>query len=269
LLEREPIALNTLAELNHEIALKDLRGGRQTHLVCQRRASEIWRNNGMIKVWGRPTSINTQRVLWALADSDIPHELVLASATMGPKGHISKGGAAFGVVNTPAYRAMNPNGTVPTIDDDGFILWESNAILMWLALKRAPEVLSGGDPRRLARALQWMSWTNERLEPLLHTLVMELVRLPEAERDPAKVEKARVAILGPLGRLEAHLAGQSYVAGDRFTIGDIPTGAAVYRWLVFDLEQPDMPNIVAWQNRLSERKGFRAHVASPEFHLSG
>jgi glutathione S-transferase len=223
----------------------------------------------MVTVWGRPTSLNTQRVLWALADSDAPYELILASATMGPNGHISKGGAAFGIVNTPAYRAMNPNGTVPTIDDDGFILWESNAILMWLALKRAPEVLSGGDPRHLARALQWMSWTNERLEPLLHILVMELVRLPEAERDAVKVEKARVAILGPLGVLEAHLARQPYVTGDRFTIGDIPTGAAVYRWLAFDLERPDMPNIVAWQNRLSERKGFCAHVASRDFHLSG
>src|SRR5262249_60373302 len=90
------------------------------------------RKCGTIKVWGRPTSINTQRVRWALADSDIPHELILASATMGPNGHVSKGGAAFGIVNTAAYRAMNPNGTVPTIDDDGFILWETNAVLRWL-----------------------------------------------------------------------------------------------------------------------------------------
>lgn len=223
----------------------------------------------MIKVWGRPTSIHTQRVLWALADGDVPHELILASATMGPKGHVSKGGTAFGIVDTPAYRAMNPNGTVPTIDDDGFFLWESNAILMWLALKRAPQVLSGGDPQHLARALQWMSWTNGRLEPLLHTLVMELVRLPETERDAAKVEEARMTMLDPLGVLEARLAHQAYVAGDRFTVGDIPTGAAVYRWLVFDLERPDMPNIAAWQARLAARKGFRAHVAPREFHLAG
>jgi glutathione S-transferase len=223
----------------------------------------------MIKVWGRPTSIHTQRVLWALTDSDLPFELILASATMGPQGHVSKGGPAFGIVNTPAYRAMNPNGTVPTIDDDGFVLWESNAILMWLALKRAPEVLSGGDPQHLARALQWMSWTNERLEPLLHTLVMELVRLPEAQRDPAKVEHARAAMLSRLAALEEHLSRQPYLAGDRFTIGDIPSGAAVYRWLVFDLERPAMPNIEAWQGRLGERKGFRVHVAPRDFHRSG
>jgi len=107
------------------------------HLAHRREASASQRKCGTIKVWGRPTSINTQRVRWALADSDIPHELILASATMGPNGHVSKGGAAFGIVNTAAYRAMNPNGTVPTIDDDGFILSESNAILIWLALKRA------------------------------------------------------------------------------------------------------------------------------------
>jgi glutathione S-transferase len=127
---------------------------------------------------------------------------------------------------------MNPNGTVPTIDDDGFILWDSNAILLWLALKRGSDVLSGGDPQHLARALQWMSWTNENLEPILHTLVMELVRLPKSERDPAKLDEACIAISRPLDMLNAQLARQPFVAGDRFTIGDIPAGAAIRRWLV-------------------------------------
>ena len=124
---------------------------------------------------------------------------------MGPDGHVSKGGAPFGVVNTPAYRAMNSNGTVPTMDDDGLVLWESNAILLWLALKRAPQVLSG-DAEQLARATHWMNWTNGRLEPLLPVLVMERVRLPEAERDPVKVEKARAAMIEAFGVLETRLA---------------------------------------------------------------
>jgi len=222
----------------------------------------------MIRVWGRQTSIHTQRVLWALADADLPYELTLASATMGPQGHVSKGGAPFGVVDTPAYRAMNPNGTVPTIEDDGLILWESNAILMWLALRHAPDRLSG-DAQQLARAVQWMTWTNGRVEPLLHTLVMELVRLPEARRDPAKVEQTRIATVEVFGMLEAHLANQPYVAGNRFTLGDIPTGAAVYRWLVFDLQRPPMPKMAAWQARLAEHRGFRLHVAPREFHLAG
>src|SRR5262245_54964244 len=187
---------------------------------------------------------------------------------MGPQGHVSKGGAPFGVVDTPAYRAMNPNGTVPTIEDDGFVLWESNAILTWLAMRHAPDVLSG-DAQELARAVQWMTWTNGRIEPLLHTLVMELVRLPEAQRDPAKIEQTRIATVEVLNMLEAHLANQRYVAGNRFTLGDIPTGAAVYRWLVFGLQGPPMPNIAAWQDRLAEHKGFRLHVAPLELHLAG
>ena len=223
----------------------------------------------MIKMWGRPTSICTQRVLWALTDAAIPYEMTLASATMGPKGHVSKGGPAFGIVDEPWYRAMNPNGTVPTIDDDGFIMWESNAILVWLATGRAPEVLYGGDPKLLARATQWMNWTNEHLEPLLHTLVMELVRLHPDKRNPAELEQARKDMFAPLGMLDAHLARQPYVAGDRFTIGDIPTGAAVYRWQVFGLKGPETPNIAAWQKQLAARKGFQQHVAPPEFHLGG
>src|SRR6476646_4001522 len=129
----------------------------------------------MIKIWGRPTSIHTQRVLWALADVDLPYELTLASATMGPQGHVSKGGTPFGVVNTPAYLAMNPNGTVPTIDDNGLILWESNAILMWLALRHAPDLLSG-DAQQQARAVQWMTWINGPVEPLLHTLCLSAIQ---------------------------------------------------------------------------------------------
>src|SRR6516162_8536348 len=129
----------------------------------------------MLRIWGRSTSICTQRALWALEETGVPYDLILASATMGPNGHVSKGGAPFGIVDTPAYRAMNPNGTVPTIDDDGFVLWESNAIVLYLAAKYAPRQLYGEDLGRLARASQWMSWTNEHLEPHLHTLVMELV----------------------------------------------------------------------------------------------
>ena len=83
----------------------------------------------MLRIWGRPTSICTQRVLWAAVEAGRDFELILASATMGENGHVSTGAAPFGVVDSAAYREMNPNGTIPTIDDDGFVLWESNAIV--------------------------------------------------------------------------------------------------------------------------------------------
>jgi glutathione S-transferase len=220
-----------------------------------------------MKIWGRPNSICTQRVLWALAEADVPYQLTLASATMGPQGHISAGGAPFGVVDTPAYAAMNPNRTVPTIDDDGFVLWESNAIVAYVAQRYAPQRLFGGDLRSFALASQWMAWTNEHLEPWLHTLVMELVRLPPARRDATAAEAARQGVLASLRLLDAHLANAPFVAGASFTMGDIPAGAAAYRWRLFVPGAPPLPHLAAWQARLAERDGFHRHVAPPEFHM--
>jgi len=223
----------------------------------------------MLRIWGRSTSICTQRALWALEETGVPYDLILASATMGPNGHVSKGGAPFGIVDTPAYRAMNPNGTVPTIDDDGFVLWESNAIVLYLAAKYAPRQLYGEDLGRLARASQWMSWTNEHLEPHLHTLVMELVRLPPAQRNKARAQAAFEAIMNPLAMIEEQLGRHAYVAGDSFTIGDIPTGCAVQRWRLLAGSGPSMPQLDAWLRLLAARPGFARHVAPAEFHTSG
>lgn len=221
----------------------------------------------MLKIWGRRNSAHTQRVLWLCEEAGLPYELILASATMGPDGHISGGGSAFGVVDTPEYRAMNPNGTIPTIDDDGFVLWESNTISRYLAQRYAPQALFGDDIKTLGLASQWMDWTNTQLEPALHILVMELVRLPEAERDPAALEATRQGILPALQRLNDHLAARAYVAGDDFTIGDIAPATAVRRWCVFALEAPSMPHLAAWQARMAERDGFRRHIEPPEFHM--
>ena len=99
----------------------------------------------MLKLWGRPTSARTLKVLWALAEIGIEFDFILASATMGPEGSVDKGNRPFGVVDTAEYRAINPNGTVPTIDDAGFTLWESNSIVRYLAMKYAPDLMYGGD----------------------------------------------------------------------------------------------------------------------------
>ncbi|MCH9046205.1 MAG: glutathione S-transferase N-terminal domain-containing protein, partial [SAR324 cluster bacterium] len=138
----------------------------------------------MLKIWGRPTSTCTMKVLWTCEEAGLPFQLILASATMGPQGHISRG-PPYGVVDTPTYRALNPNGTVPTIDEDGFILWESNTIVRYLARRHAP-FLYGNDERTFALASQWMDWETQ-LVPFLHTLVMEMVRLPPEGRTPAAV----------------------------------------------------------------------------------
>ena len=184
----------------------------------------------MIKIWGRPNSICTQRALWACAEADVDYDLELASATMGPDGHVSQGGQPFGHVDTPAYRAMNPNGTVPTIDDSGTILWDSIAIVAHVATKYGPDALYRGSDEVMAKALQWMCWTNEHLEPLLHTLVMEVVRLAPDLRDPADLERARQETITKLEIIDRQLATRRYLADDEFTMGDIPAGATVYRF---------------------------------------
>lgn len=221
----------------------------------------------MLKLWGRPTSTNTQRVLWTLAEAQVPYELVPASATMGSGGHISLGNAPYGVVDTDAYRRMNPNGTIPTIDDGGFVLWESNAIVAYLARRYAPARLFGNDEETFARALQWMSWVNYSIDPAMHVLIMHLERLPEEKRSAGAVETARQEILRKLGMLEARLERSRYLAGPEFSIADIPAGISTVRWTHCGLACPCLPRVEDWLARLGERSGFREFVAPRDRHF--
>ena len=221
----------------------------------------------MLKVWGRPTSTNTQRVLWTLVEAEVPYELILASGTTGAKGYIWQGQAPFGIVDTAAYRSMNPNGTIPTISDGDFTLWESNAIVAYLARRHAPEKLFGSNEQTFARALQWMSWANYKLDPPTHALIMHLERLPADQRRPETVEASRKDVIRALELMEAHLERSQYFAGAAFSIGDIPLGISIQRFLHFQLERPLMPRVERWLGRLIERDGFRKHVAPRDKHL--
>lgn len=222
-----------------------------------------------LKLWGRPTSARTLKVLWALAEIGLEFDFILASATMGESGHVSKGGDPYGVVDTPDYRKMNPNGTVPTIDDDGFILWESNSIVRYLAMQYAPDLLYGNDIRTFASASRWMDWENNELLHGQHILVMQLVRLPEEQRDPDELEAARQELLKPFGILDNVLSKTRFVAGDQFTMGDIPLGIRAHRWHLFDIERPAMPHLERWYAEIRERPAFKKWIADPAHHLSG
>ena len=195
--------------------------------------------------------------------------MILASGTMGPNGSVDKGNEPYGVVDTPEYLAMNPNGTVPTIKDGDFTLWESNSVIQYLAMKYAPEPLFGDDLETFASASRWMDWEGNMFLPHQHTLVMHLVRLPPEERDPAQVEGARQALLRPLKIIDSQLAKTSFISGERFTMGDIPIGIRVHRWFLFDLETPDFPNLTRWYEVIRQRPGFLEHIADPAVHMSG
>jgi glutathione S-transferase len=223
----------------------------------------------MLTLWGRPTSARTQKVLWTLSEIGIEFEFILASATMGAGGHVSKGNTPFGIVDTPEYRAKNPNGRVPTIDDDGFVLWESNSIVRYLAMQYAPEQLYGKDVKTFASASRWLDWENNELLPPQHELVMQLVRLPQHERDSARLEQARQAFFKPLRIAEDQLGRTRYIVGDRFTYGDIPLGVRVHRWYLLPLERPEMPHLKRWYADISSRPAFHKWTAPREYHLEG
>jgi glutathione S-transferase len=223
----------------------------------------------MLRLWGRPTSTRTLKVLWALSEIGIEFEFILASATMGPHGSVSKGNRPYGIVDTPAFRAMNPNGTVPAVDDGGFSLWESNTIVRYLAMRYAPDLLYGSDLETFARASQWMDWDSNTLDRGQHILVMQLVRLPTAERDTAAIASAQNELIAAFGIMDAELGRRRFIAGDRFSMGDIPLGIHVHRWHLYDIDRPPMANLARWYAEIRARPAFQRWVENPANHLAG
>jgi glutathione S-transferase len=223
----------------------------------------------MLRLWGRPSSARTQKVLWTLSEIGLEFDFVLASATMGPGGHVSKGNRPFGIVDSSEYRSLNPTGRVPTIDDDGFTLWESNSIVRYLAMQHAPDLLYGNDIRTFASASRWLDFENNELLPPQHELAMHLIRLPEPQRDPAAVEHARLAFVEALAIVETQLGRTRFMCGEHFTYGDIGVGIRVHRWHLFGLDGPSVPNVARFYAEIQARPGFQRWTADPAHHLEG
>ena len=118
-------------------------------------------------------------------------------------------------------------------------------------------------------ASRWMDWENNELLYGQHTLVMELVRLPESARDPAKAEAARQELIPCFRMLDQQLSRTTFIAGDRFTMGDIPIGLRTHRWHLFDIDRPRMPNLERWYGEIRGRRAFREWIEDPAHHLSG
>jgi glutathione S-transferase len=220
------------------------------------------------KFWGRYTSARSLKVILALAELGIDYQFIQASATMGPGGSVEKGHQAFGVVDTPEYLAMNPNGRVPTIDDNGFVLWESNTIVRYLGMKYDPELFYGDDLYLFALAGRWLDFENNNLIPGQHEVAMELYRLPAEKRDPANLKTAVGMLEEEFAKIENQLSKTEYIAGDRWTMGDIAIGIRVHRWMLFDIERPAMPNIERYYRHILERPAFKS-VADPAYHQRG
>jgi glutathione S-transferase len=201
----------------------------------------------MLKIHGRANSMNVQKVVWALDEMNVPFDRIDA-------------GGAFGIVDTPEYKAMNPNSRVPTMDDDGFILWESNAIVRYLATKHGTGGLCPSDPHQRADADRWMDWQQTTVGGVITPIFWNLVRTAEPDRDLAAIETARRSMIDLMWIMDKALADRSYLAGDAFTIGDIPIAIAVYRWVTLIQDRPAMTNLKAWYDRLTQRAAFKTNV---------
>ncbi len=204
----------------------------------------------MLKIWGRRDSFNLQKVMWCVAELGIAHQRIDA-------------GGAHGVTDTVDYLAMNPNGRVPTIDDDGFLLWESNAIVRYLAAKHGSGNLCPDDAQRRADADRWMDWQSATVGAVMRPLIITMFRTKPEDRDPATVAR-QVAEAGRYWAMfDARLAGGDYVVGDTLTMGDIPLGAYAWRWFSVDADRPVLANLDAWYRRLCDRPAYDKHVMIP------
>lgn len=200
-----------------------------------------------MRLWGRKTSVNVQKVLWALEELDLRYERLDA-------------GGAFGGLDTPEYLAMNPTRKVPTLQDGDLVLFESNAVVRYLAQAYGGGALAGADPVAMGRADMWMEWYQNNPYSHFIALFYQLVRLPQAERDPAKRDHAIAELTGHFEYLNARLSDQAFVAGDKLSMGDIPVGAALYRYYTMDFDRPDLPALAEYYDRLGQREAYRSTV---------
>ena len=175
--------------------------------------------------------------------------------------HWLDGSGTFGVVKTPQYLSLNPNGLVPTIEDDGLVLWESNAIVRYLAAKHAPGTLWPEDLKVRAEADRWMDWTATTVWPALRVLFLGLVRTAPDKRDAQALEESRLKTAEVLHILDAHLKTHEYVAGNAFTMGDIPLGCAIWRWIALPIERPELSNVQRWFDSLARRPAYKKVMA--------
>jgi glutathione S-transferase len=204
----------------------------------------------MLKIWGRNTSSNVQKAMWGVGELGLAHERIDI-------------GGPFGKNKEPPYLAMNPNGLVPTLEEeDGFLLWESNSIIRYLAAKHRAAVLEPQDPKTRALAHQWMDWQLSVLGPAITPVFWGLVRTPPEKRDLNAIETGKVKTTDAAKILDAQLGKTQFVAGDAFSYGDIPVGVMIYRYMQLVPERPKLTHLERWYTAVSERKAFRDHVSS-------
>jgi len=194
-----------------------------------------------IKILGRVTSINVRKVLWAADEMGLAYDR-------------EDWGLPLRDPKVPEFLALNPNGQVPVLIDGDFVLWESNAVLLYLAESYGQGTLWTQDPHLRARMYQWLGWQASELNPPWGYALNALVRHTPGYDDPAKIADSIRRWTVKMDLLEAHLAeGESHVAGGAFTLADIAIGLSVHRWFMTPFEKTDLPAVGEYYGRLKQR----------------
>lgn len=211
----------------------------------------------MLTIWGRRDAFNVQKVMWLVGELGLEHR------------HIPAGGA-HGGLDDPAFLALNPHGRVPVIDDGGTVVWESHAILRYLAARHGDAAFWSGDPAARSIPDRWMDWSATTLQPdFLNGVFWGFYRTPESQRDTAAVAARIAACARHMAVLDRVLADRPWLGGEHFGLADIPAGTNLFRYFGIPIERPAVPNVEAWYRRLTERPAYREHVMLPFEHMFG
>lgn len=211
----------------------------------------------MLTVHGRRDAFNVQKVMWLVGELGLPHR------------HVPRGGS-HGGLDDPKFRALNPNGRVPVVEDGGAVVWESHAVLRYLAARHGADRFWPADPAARSLADRWMDWAQTTLQPdFLQGVFWGWFRTPEAERDAAKTDAAIARCAEHARLLDRELAARRWLGGDDFGLADIPAGTAMFRYFGLDIPRPEVPRLEDWYRRLQDRPAYREHVMIPFGHLKG
>ena len=211
----------------------------------------------MLKIWGRRSSFNVQKVMWLVGELAIPHE------------HISVGGN-FGGLDTPEFLAMNPHGHIPVIMDGTTIVWESHAILRYLAACCGSLQFWPSDAKVRSLSDRWMDWAQTSLQPdFLNGVFWSFYRTPESQRNWKTIRESIERCSRHFRLLNSILGDQSFMGGQTMTLADIPIGTCLYRYFELEIDRPVIPNVEAWYKRLQERAAYCEHVMIPFSDMKG
>ena len=211
----------------------------------------------MLKIFGRANSINVQKVMWTVGELGLAHERINA-------------GGAYGGLNTDEFRRMNPNSRVPVIEDDGVVVWESHAIMRYLAARYGSGTLWPEDPGERSLSDRWLDWTLADLQPaFIGGVFWSFYRTPEPQRNWTAIRQGMARTASLLAIVERQMAGKTFLAGDALSLGDIGVGAQLNRYFALDIDRPKLPNIETWYRSLTERDAYRTHVMIPFDDLKG